>query len=230
MNTNVLYCSHKYKVKKVLSLLSTCIYPDKATYPLTEDQIHNGPPHESNYTYAYTKRMLDIQSKAYRQQFGDNFTTIVPNNLYGPEDNFDLNSSHVIPAIIRKIYEAKLNNSNVEMWGDGSALREFTFVNDLSNIILFMLESYNDKEPINVGNTNEYSIKFLVETISKILNFNNEIIWDITKPSGQLRKKSSGKKFRLIYGTNFNYTKLEDGLEKTCEWFKENYPNIRGIK
>jgi GDP-L-fucose synthase len=141
INTNVLEASRKFEVEKVLSLLSTCIYPDNANYPLTEDQIHNGKPHKSNFGYAHAKRMLDVQSRAYRQQYGSNFITAVPNNLFGKHDNFDLNDSHVIPAIMRKMHEAKLNNTHVELWGDGKPLREFTYAGDLAKILKLVYEN-----------------------------------------------------------------------------------------
>lgn len=228
INTNVLHFSHKYKVKKVLSLLSTCIYPDKINYPLTEDQIHNGPPHESNYSYAYTKRMLDIQSKAYRQQYNDNFITVIPNNIFGKYDNFDLEQSHVIPAIIRKIFEAKRTKIQPEFWGDGSPIREFTYSNDIANIILFMLENYNKEEPINIGNTEQYSIKQIVDLVANIFKYDGDIKWN-AKSTGQFKKPSDNSKFKLIFGKNFNYTPLKDGLIEVCEWFTNNYPNIRGF-
>ena len=125
INTHVLESARQHKIKKVVSILSTCIYPNDISYPLTEEQIHMGPPHPSNYAYAYAKRMLDIQSRSYRDQYGCNFITAVANNLFGENDNFDLENSHVIPAMIRKIYEAKLTNKSVTFWGDGSPLREF---------------------------------------------------------------------------------------------------------
>ena len=143
INSNVLEASRKFNVKKVVSLLSTCVYPDKITYPLTEEQIHNGKPHDSNYGYAYAKRMLDVQSQAYRDQYGCNFITAIPNNLFGENDNFDLENSHLIPAIIRKVHEAKMNNSDIILWGDGSPLREFTYSKDLAKIILFLLNNYD---------------------------------------------------------------------------------------
>jgi GDP-L-fucose synthase len=232
MNNNILYHSHLYNVKKVVSLLSTCVYPDCVKYPLTEDQIHNGPPHSSNYGYAYAKRMLDIQSQAYRDQFGCNFVTIIPNNLFGNFDNFDLENSHVIPAIIRKIYEAKLNNTDVILWGAGESLREFTYSKDLAKILLYVLNSYNDRIPMNVGNPIEYSIKQIVEKIVNILQFEGKIVWDTTKPSGQFKKPSSNKKFLEFLknnNINFQYTDFDDNLKMTCLWFVENYPNVRGV-
>jgi GDP-L-fucose synthase len=230
INTNVLKASKDLKVKKVVSLMSTCIYPDLVSYPLTEDQIHDGPPHISNYAYAYAKRMLDVQSRAYRDQYGCNFITAVPNNLFGENDNFDLENSHVIPAMIRKMWEAKLNNKDVALWGDGSPLREFTYSKDLAEILLFLLEHYNEEYPINVGNTNEISIKTLAETISEILNFKGKIIWDTTKPKGQHRKPSSNSKLLDLGWRKENYTNFKKALTKTCEWVILKYPSIRGIK
>jgi GDP-L-fucose synthase len=230
MNTNVLEMARKYKTKKVISLLSTCVYPDKVSYPLTEEQIHNGPPHKSNYAYAYAKRMLDIQSKAYREQYGCNFITVVPNNLFGEHDNFDLENSHLIPAVIRKIYEAKEKNKDVILWGDGKAKREFTYSKDLSRIVLLLLQEYNEREPINAGNTNEYTIKEVAETIADIMNFDGKIIWDETKPKGQHRKPSDNSKLLNMGWNKSDYTPFTEALENTCEWFIENYPNVRGVK
>jgi GDP-L-fucose synthase len=230
MNTNVIDASHTLGVKKVISLLSTCIYPDLATYPLTEDQIHNGAPHKSNFGYAYAKRMLDIHSRAYRQQYGSNFITAVPNNLFGENDNFDLENSHVIPAMIRKMWEAKLNNKDVVLWGDGSPLREFTYSKDLTEILLFLMEHYDDHHPINVGNTHEISIKEVAETIADILEFKGEIIWDTTKPKGQFRKPSDNSKLMGLGWREENYTPLKEALTNMCKWFIINYPNVRGIR
>jgi GDP-L-fucose synthase len=232
INTNVLNASKEFGVKKVVSLLSTCIYPDKCKYPLTEDQIHSGPPHTSNYGYAYAKRMLEIQSKAYREQFGCNFVTVIPNNLYGMFDSFSLENSHVIPAIIRKIYEAKINNTDVVLWGDGSPLREFTYVADLADILFFILENYNEAEPLNVGNTEEFCISDVANIVSEVLKFNGKIFWDTSKPSGQFKKPSSNenlKKFVKKYNKVLEYTPLNAGLEKVCKWFEATHPYIRGF-
>jgi GDP-L-fucose synthase len=230
INTNVLEAARKHEVKKVLSLLSTCIYPDEASYPLTEEQIHNGLPHPSNYTYAYAKRMLDIQSQAYRDQYGCNFTTLVPNNLFGEHDNFDLENSHLIPAIIRKICEAKEQNKDVVLWGDGKALREFTYSKDLAKIVLLLLDKYDEREPINVGNTNEYSVKEVAETIADIMSFDGKIIWDETMPKGQHRKPSDNSKLLNMGWDKSDYTPFKEALENTCNWFIENYPNVRGVR
>ncbi len=233
MNTNVLDAAHVNKVKKVVSLMSTCVYPDKTEYPLRESNIHNGEPHKSNYAYAHAKRMLDIQSKAYRDQFGDNFITIIPNNLYGAHDYFDLDNSHVIPGMIRKFYEAVLNNTEVTLWGSGSPLREFTYSKDLAEIILFILEEYNGREPLNVGCIDEYNMKDVAHMIAKHLGYSkNSIIWDTTKPNGQFRKPSSNDNFKEFVeksGKHLDYITLNEGLKYMCDWFVESYPDIRGF-
>jgi len=232
LNEKVLSASHLGGANKVVSLLSTCVYPDApyAAYPLTEDQLHLGPPHPSNFGYAYAKRMVDVMSRAYRQQYGCNFITAIPNNLYGENDNFDLENSHVIPAIIRKVWEAKINDKPfIECWGDGSPLREFTYSEDIVKILMFLLENYNEPEPINIGNTEEYSIKQVVEIICSILEYNGKVKWDTQMPSGQHRKPSSNRKLLDLGWDKECYTSLEKGLTKTCLWVKDNYPLIRGV-
>ena len=230
INTNVLHGAHEAQTKKVVSLLSTCVYPDIVSYPLREEDIHSGAPHYSNYAYAYAKRMLDVQSRAYRKQYGCNFITAVPNNLFGENDNFDLQNSHVIPALIRKMYEAKKGNHNVTLWGDGSPLREFTYSLDLAHILLFLIDNYDDAAPINIGNTQEYSIHTVAHTIAEILQFEGEITWDTTKLNGQHRKPSDNSKLLQLGWNLQDYTNFTDALTKMCQWFILNYPNARGVK
>jgi len=231
INTNVLNASHLFGVKKAVSLLSTCIYPDKVRYPITEEQLHEGEPHFSNFGYAYSKRMIEIQSRAYRQQYGSNFICAVPNNLYGGHDNFDLNNSHVVPALVRKIWEAKLsNNSSVEVWGNGTPVREFTYSKDIAEILLFLLDNYDDKEPINIGNTEEHSIADVAKLICKQLDYSGEIVWNTDMPSGQHRKPSDNTKLIDLGWDKNRYTPLKEGLKNTCDWFIMNYPNVRGVK
>ena len=228
INTNVLQACKNHGVSKVLSLLSTCIYPDNPTYPLTEDQIHNGEPHRSNFGYAYAKRMLEVHSRTIRSQYALNYITAVPNNIYGPKDNFDLENGHVIPSMIRKFHEAKINDTPVVLWGSGNPLREFTYSTDIAKALLFLLENYEGEIPINIGTTREVSIKKVSEIISKEIGFTAKVMWDITKPEGQLKKPSSNQKF-LDMCPNFCYTDLECGLKDTISWFKNSYPNVRGI-
>tara|TARA_R110002074_G_scaffold19770_1_gene62657 strand:+ start:1105 stop:2040 length:936 start_codon:yes stop_codon:yes gene_type:complete len=230
INTNVLEQSRIHKVEKLVSLLSTCIYPENVEYPLTEGQIHNGEPHPSNFGYAYAKRMLDVQSRAYRKQYGCKFITVVPNNLFGENDNFDLENSHVIPALIRKIHDAKLKDKNeVVLWGTGAALREFTYSGDIAKILLFMIDKYNGTEPRNIGNTNEYSIKDLANKIANILEYDGKISWDYFKPPGQYKKPSNNKKLLSLGWKTNDYTNFDEALKKTCKWYIINYPQVRGI-
>lgn len=231
MGTNVLETAREMGVRKVVSVLSTCIYPDapNVQYPLTEDQLHSGPPHPSNFGYAYAKRMLDVQSRAYRQQHGCDFITVVPNNLYGPQDNYDTNGGHVIPSLIRKFYEATLNGSDVTVWGTGRPLREFTFARDAARTLWWVAGNYSGEDPVNIGNTEEISIGDLAGTIGRVMGFKGRIRFDKSKPDGQFRKPSSNGKLRAL-GYEPRYTPLEAGLVETVDHFLLNYPRVRGVQ
>ena len=229
INANILESAKNHKIGKVLSLLSTCVYPDNPSYPLTENQIHNGEPHESNFGYAYAKRMLEIHSRAIRRQYGMKYITAVPNNVYGPNDNHDLNNGHVIPSMIRKFHEAKLKNNDVVLWGDGSPLREFTLSFDVARALLLLLENYDGESPVNIGCHDQRSISQVANIIAEQIGFDGDVIWDSKMPTGQLKKPSSNKKFLDMF-PEFCYTDLETGLKKTCKWFADNYPNVRGVK
>jgi GDP-L-fucose synthase len=230
INTNVLMAAHKYDVQNVVSLLSTCVFPDRkwVSYPLTEAQLHNGPPHESNFGYAHAKRMIEVQSRAYRQQYNRNYTTAIPNNIYGPYDNFDLEAGHVAAAVVRRIYEARESGIEPTFWGDGSPLREFTHADDIACCLLKMAgcpdgEVYDSEIPCNIGTNEEVSIKYLVETAADVFGYEGPIEWDTSKPAGQFRKPSY--KGRIPH----KYCSLREGLEKTCKWFEANYPDVRGV-
>lgn len=232
INSNVLSVARVHSLNhnpdlKVLSLLSTCIYPDKVKYPLTVDQIHYGPPHESNFGYAYAKRMLDVHAKAIRSQYGLKWISAVPNNVYGENDNFSYENSHVIPALIRKIYEGKLKGNKVTLWGDGSPLREFTYSSDIAEVLLWMIENYDKEEPLNIGTDEEVSIKEISEIICDFFDYPRDMIeWDISQPKGQFKKPSSCEKLNEL-NPEYEFTSLKEGIRKTCMWFSENYPNIR---
>ena len=231
MNQNLLQTCSDEKIEKVVSMLSTCVYPDEkfVRYPLTEDQLHVGPPHHSNFGYAFAKRMLDVQSRAYRKQYGCNFVTAIPNNMYGLNDNYDLESSHVIPALIRKFYEAKLHNiESVTVWGTGSPKREFTFARDAAQIALWLLENYDGENPVNIGNTGSITIKELVSIISEEVGFNGNLVFDASKPDGQFEKPSSNEKLMSL-GWDGKYTNLRSGIRETVEHFSRCYPHVRGI-
>ena len=230
MNMNVLNACRD-KGLKLVSVLSTCVYPDApyVKYPLTEEQFHMGPPHSSNFGYAYAKRMLEVQSRAYRQQFGCNFVSVIPNNLYGPNDNYDLNCSHVIPALIRKFYEAKIYGyDHVDVWGSGKPIREFTFARDAAKIILWLAENYDGSEPVNIGNPEQISIMSLVHMIAEEVGYEGGGNFDRSMPDGQYEKPSSNVKLRSL-GWDGEYTPLREGIRKTIKTFMPRYPNIRGI-
>jgi GDP-L-fucose synthase len=226
MNTNTLEAARIMGVKRVLSFLSTCIFPDHVRYPLTEDQIHNGEPHNSNYPYAYAKRMLDIQSRAYNEQYGCNFICVAPTNIYGPNDNFHLQNGHVIPMLIHKCYLAKRNKTDFVIWGSGAPLREFIYSKDIAKISMWLLENYNEQEPIILTTSEETSIGDVAELIAKYMEFDGNIVYDRTKPDGQFRKWSSNEKLKK-YLPDFEYTPLEVGIKETVKWFNEKYPNVR---
>ena len=226
INTNVLHYAKQNNVKRVLSFLSTCIFPDKVDYPITEDKIHLGPPHESNDAYAYAKRMADIQTKSYNEQYGTNYFCVIPTNVYGPRDNYNLNNSHVLPAMIHKCYNAILENNDWVLWGDGKPLREFIYSKDVAKICDILLEKYEGTEPVILSTSVEISIKELANMVAKIMGYKKKIIWDTTKPSGQYRKFSDNSKLKSIIG-DFEFTKIENGLEETIDFFLKNYKTIR---
>lgn len=229
MNTNVLRIAKAYNVPKVVSMLSTCVYPDKVDYPIDETYLHNGEPHFTNYGYAYAKRMLEVQSRTYREQHGLDYVCLIPTNLYGPNDNFDLDGGHFVAAVIRKICDAKREGRpSVTFWGDGSPLRQFTFTADIAEVIDWVVKNYDEGTPLNVGQDAEVSIAYVVNTVKKIVEYDGEIVWDTTKPIGQYKKTVSIKRLRDA-GYNKEFTPIEKGLRVTCDWYRANYPNVRGI-
>ena len=226
MNTNVIESARKNGVKKLVAFLSTCIFPDNAEYPLTESKIHLGPPHFSNNTYAYSKRMVDVQIRAYREQYGLNYTSVIPTNIYGVNDNFNLENGHVIPSLIHKCYIAKTTNTTFNIWGSGEPLREFINNKDVAKITEWVLENYDEPDPIILSTSEEISIKDVVYMISELMDFKGKISFDLTKPDGQYRKPSDNSKL-LNYLPDFKFTPLYDGLKETINWFILNYENIR---
>ena len=226
INTNVIESCRKYGVKKLVSFLSTCVFPADVTYPLTEKKIHLGEPHTSNYPYAYAKRMADIQLKAYREQYGLNYVSVIPTNIYGPKDNFNLDNGHVIPSLIHKCYLAKKTGGDFKVWGSGKPLREFIYSEDIGRLTEWILENYNEEEPIILSTSEEVSIKTVVELIVKYMDFRGNVVWQDDKPDGQFRKPSDNSKL-LSYLPDFKFTNIEKGLEKTINWFINNYESSR---
>ncbi|MDA7491880.1 GDP-L-fucose synthase [bacterium] len=226
MNTNVIESCRVHNVKKLVCFLSTCVFPNDVEYPLTEKKIHLGPPHNTNDSYSYAKRMADIQIRAYREQYGLNYVSVIPTNIYGPNDNFDLANGHVVPSLIHKCYLAKKNNTPFKIWGSGKPLREFIFSKDVGRLTKWVLENYEEEEPIIFSTSQEISIKDVVDLIVKHMSFNGEVIWESDKPDGQFRKPSDNSKL-LSYLPDFKFTSLDDGLKETIDWFVDNYENCR---
>jgi GDP-L-fucose synthase len=226
INTNVLEAAKNVKVKKLIAFLSTCIFPDKTTYPLKEEYLHLGEPHSSNFGYAFAKRMVDVQIRAYNQQFGTNFLSVIPTNVYGPKDNFNLNSGHVIPALIHKCYLAKKNNTPLEVWGSGSPLREFIFSKDVARICEELLVTYNSSEPIILSTSEEISIRDVVLLICDIFKFQGKIVWRSEFPDGQFRKPTDNTRLKEVL-PNFKFTSMSVGLEESINYFVENYNIVR---
>ena len=206
-------------VKKFVTIGTVCAYPKFTPVPFSEDDIWNGYPEETNAPYGLAKKMLLVQSEAYRQQYGFNGIFLLPTNLYGPNDNFDPKSSHVIPALIRKCIEAKeRGDSSISAWGTGSASREFLYVDDAAEGILIATEKYNKSDPVNLGATGEIKIKDLLELIVELTGFEGEIVWDATKPDGQPRRglDTSRAKREFDFEAQMDF---REGLKRTIDWY-----------
>jgi len=220
INTNVLDCAYKNNIKKVLSSLSTCAFPDVLPeYPFTEKDLFRGPPAQTNFSYGYTKRSLHVQTISYRKQYGVNYSTFCPSNIYGPGDNFNNESSHFIPALIRKYSEAK-DGDTLELWGTGKPLRQQLYIDDLIKIIPLLLEKHNSGAPIIVAPNENLSISEMANILHKNVKKNVKIVYN-NRLDGQFRKDGSNKKLLKLLG-NINFTKFEHGLIKTYEWYKQN--------
>ena len=228
INNNVVHLCYVYKVKKLVSCLSTCIFPDHTSYPIDETMLHNGICHSSNLGYGMVKRMIDVQNKVYNDQFGCNFTSVIPTNVYGKFDNFNLQDSHLIPALIRKCYEAKLNGKPFVVMGSGTPLRQFIDSRDLGKLILWVLFNYPEISPIilSVNESQEVTIRYVAEIIKKCVGYPNEITWDSDKADGQYKKTACNDKL-LKYLPGFKFRDFETSIQETVDWFIENYDLTR---
>ena len=226
MNTILIEEGKLAGIRKLISFASTCVFPDKAEYPLTPEQIHLGPPHQSNYGYAYAKRMADVQIQAYREQYGVNYFSVIPCNIYGPGDNYDLENGHVIPALIHKFYLAKERNEDVTIWGSGNPLREFIFSKDVAKLVELLYDNYDSGVPVILSTGEEVSIGDVVSMIAEIFEFKGKIIFDKDKPEGQFRKPSDNSIIKGMF-PDFKFTPVKEGLRESVEWFISNYPNVR---
>ena len=228
INYNVVKCSHKYNVRKLIACLSTCIFPDKITYPIDEKMLHDGPPHNSNDAYAYAKRMLEVQCRMYRENAGCDFVCVIPTNIYGKFDNFSLEDGHVLPALIHKCFLAKQDNIDFIVKGSGKPLRQFIFSTDLAKLIIKILfiETPIDNVILSVSENDEVSIETIARFIAKGFNYEDRILFDKTCSDGQYKKTVSNQKLNHII-PNFNFIKIEEGIKQTIEWFVENVDKIR---
>ncbi len=222
MGTQLMEAARLAGVEKFLGIATICAYPKFTPVPFKEEDIWNGYPEETNAPYGLAKKMLLVQAQAYRQQYGFNAITLFLVNLYGPRDNFNPKSSHVIPALIKKVADAKKEGRNfIDVWGTGKPTREFLYVEDAAEGIVLAAENYNNPEPVNLGSGMEISIKDLIEIICRLMDFKGEIRWDSTKPDGQPRRcldvSRAEKEFGFRATTNF-----EVGLKKTIEWYLTN--------
>lgn len=223
---NVIHCCHQYQVKKLLFLGSTCIYPRMAPQPIPEDALLTGPLEETNEAYAIAKIAGLEMCKFYKRQYGDDFISCMPTNLYGPHDNYDLEGSHVMPAMIRKFHEAKqAGAAAVELWGTGSPLREFLYVDDMADACVFLLEQYDGEQHVNIGTGKEVTIRELAETVKSVVGYQGEIVWNKDMPDGTPRKLTNVQKLHELGWTH--KVELEEGVALAYQWFKENAESAR---
>jgi GDP-L-fucose synthase len=220
MGVQLLHEAWRAGVPKFVAIGTVCAYPKHTPVPFHEDDLWLGYPEETNAPYGLAKKMLLVQSQSYRQQYGYNSIFLLPVNLYGPGDNFDPQSSHVIPALIKKCVDAvKRGDRAIEVWGDGTPTREFLYVDDAAEGILLAAERYNDSQPVNLGASYEISIKELVEIIVQLTGFTGEIIWDTSKPNGQPRRKLDTSRAESAFGFRAS-TDFPVGLARTVEWYR----------
>lgn len=219
--------AYRAGVEKYISLIGGCSYPATAPSPIKETELWNGYPQAESAPYSLAKAMSVVQAQSYRRQYGFNAIVLVPGNLYGPHDNFDLENSHVIPALIRKYYEAKQTGQNeITAWGTGKPVRDFIYVEDACEAIVLAAETYNGAEIINISSGIQTTIKELVETVAETVGFDGKINWDTTKPDGQMLKGFDVTRMREWLGFECK-TSLKDGLQKTADWFVENQSTVR---
>jgi len=227
MGVELMHQAYKNEVGKFVAIGTVCAYPKFTPVPFKEDDLWMGYPEETNAPYGLAKKMMLVQAQAYRQQYGFNAIFLLPVNLYGPRDNFNLQSSHVIPALIRKAVEAgERGEKELPVWGDGSPTREFLYVEDAAEAIVAAAEKYNGDQPINLGSGYEISIKDLSEMIVKMTGFEGKLVWQTDKPNGQPRRGLDVSRAKEYFGWSAQVP-FEEGMRRTIEWFKENRDKIK---
>ncbi|CEP11928.1 hypothetical protein [Parasitella parasitica] len=215
INENILWQSKEFKA-------------NETTYPIDETMVHNGPPHSSNFGYAYAKRMIDIYNQAYHDQYGCHFTSVIPTNIFGPHDNYNLEGSHVLPGLTHKCYLAKKNNTPFIVMGTGKPLRQFIYSRDLAKLFIWTLREYNEIDPIilSVGEKDEVSIKDVADSIVKAMDYKGEYSFDTTKADGQYKKTASNEKL-MKYLPHFEFTPFDQAIKESVDWFVDNYDTLR---
>jgi GDP-L-fucose synthase len=228
MNDNVMECCRIYEVEKLVSCLSTCIFPDKTSYPIDESMVHDGAPHGSNEGYAYAKRMIEVMNRCYAEEYGCKFTAVIPTNIYGPHDNFSVNGGHVVPGLIHKCYVAKRDGTPFTVWGSGTPLRQFIYSVDLAALTVWVMRSYDSADSIilSVGEEDEVSIRDVALMIRDAMKFEGEVIFDTDKADGQYKKTASNDKLKGLR-PDFKFTPMREGLQKAVDWFVANYDTCR---
>jgi len=225
INLNVLKCAYDVKVDKCVCILSTCIFPDKTTYPIDETMLHDGPPHFSNDAYAYAKRIMEVHCRAYNEQYNTNFSCIIPTNIYGPHDNYSLEDGHVIPSLIHKCYLAKEQQIPFEVRGSGAPLRQFIFSEDLAKIIMDCLELLN-RENLIVSTTEEYSIKDVAFHIAREFEYEEHIVFKKQYADGQFKKTASNEKLKSKI-PDLKFIDIQEGIHRSVDFFKDNFSLCR---
>ena len=224
MGVQLMHEAWKRNVEKFVAIGTVCAYPKFTPIPFREENLWEGYPEETNAPYGLAKKMLLVQAQAYREQYGFNAIFLLPVNLYGPKDNFNLETSHVIPALVRKCIEAEDRGDNeVVLWGDGSPTREFLYAGDAADGILTATEFYNGVEPVNIGSGQEISIKNLAEMIARLTGFQGKLVWDTSKPNGQPRRALDTSRALIYFGWQA-HTGFEEGLRQTIAWYRQSRP------
>jgi GDP-L-fucose synthase len=228
IQANCIHAAYAFGVKKLLFLGSSCIYPKDAPQPIKEDYLLSGPLEPTNKPYAIAKIAGLVMCESYNKQHGTNFISVMPTNLYGPNDNFDLETSHVLPALVRRFHEAKeRGDKTVTVWGSGSPKREFLHVDDLADACVYLMETYDKSDIVNIGTGEDITIKELAEAVSDVVGYEGKIEWDTSKPDGTPRKVLDVSR---LHGLGWNHSiEFKEGLRNTYEWFLEHKSDIRGV-
>lgn len=228
MNDNIFEACREFGVTKLVSCLSTCIFPDKTSYPIDETMVHNGAPHASNEGYAYAKRMIDVLNRCYYDEYGLKYTSVIPTNIYGPHDNFNIQDGHVIPGLIHKCLLAQKNGTDFTIWGSGTPLRQFIYSLDLAELIVWTMRKYDSIDPIilSVGEEEEVSIKDVALAVAEAMEFKGNVVFDTSKADGQYKKTANNAKLRA-HLPDYQFTPMKVGIKRAVDWFLANYETAR---